>query len=92
MSYREAVRRSQSFETPARAHRLSCDIQMFRIHFYFIFLSFFLLFLCILQERKSVSGGEAERERERERMPSTLHTVNAEPNLGLQLGAPTHEL
>ena len=32
-----------------------------------------------------MSRGEAERERRRERIPSRLHTVSTEPNVGLEL-------
>ena len=38
-------------------------------------------------ERESRGKGERERERERgrERIPSSLHTVSAEPGVGLEL-------
>ena len=39
------------------------------------------------KERERVKERESERERERERenTPSRLHTVSAEPNMGLEL-------
>ena len=42
-------------------------------------ISFFFKFIYF--ERR----GRAERERGRERIPSRLHTVSAEPNVGLEL-------
>ena len=46
---------------------------------------FFKLYLFILREGSSVSGGgaERERERERERIPNRLHAVSAELDVGL---------
>ena len=48
-----------------------------------------LLSLFILRERgresTSRGGAERERERERERIPSRLHAISAEPNVGLKL-------
>ena len=37
------------------------------------------------RERERASRGGAERERGRERIPSRLHTVCAEPNMGFEL-------
>ena len=42
------------------------------------------------RESALTSGGKAERERESARIPSRLHTVNAEPDVGLKLM--THEI
>ena len=36
------------------------------------------------RERWEKGGAERERERGRERIPSKIHTVSAEPNLGLK--------
>ena len=50
----------------------------------------FFIYLFILIERKCTSDEGAEREGERERIPSRLHTVNAEPHMGLELTS--HEI
>ena len=44
------------------------------------------LFIYLFLER----GGERGRERERERIPSRLHAVSTEPDIGLDLG--NHEI
>ena len=57
--------------------------------------NFFIVYLFILREkeRERMSGEGAERERERERergrerIPSRLHTVSTEPNVGLRAGS-----
>ena len=41
-------------------------------------------FKFIYLETESVSRGEAETERKRERIPSILHTVSTEPDVGLE--------
>ena len=46
---------------------------------------FFPVYLFILKE--SMSRGRAEREEER-RIPSGLHTISAEPDVGLELMSP----
>ena len=48
------------------------------------FTVYFFLSLFILRERECESRGGAEREEEREN-PSRLHTVSAEPDMGLKL-------
>ena len=54
---------------------------------FLFFLSIFLsLFIYIERDRDNVSGGGAERERER--IPSRLHTVSTDPDVGLQLTKP----
>ena len=35
--------------------------------------------------RETEQAGEGQRERERERIPSRLHTVSTEPDVGLEL-------
>ena len=50
----------------------------FVYYFFLIFKNLFIYF-----ERDRVSGGGAERGRER--IPGRLHTVSAEPNVGLEL-------
>ena len=45
--------------------------------------AFFFLSLFILRERERESGGGSEREGERERIPSRLHAVSTEPDVGL---------
>ena len=40
------------------------------------------------RENTCTSEGEGGRERERERIPSRLHTVSVEPNVGLKLTNP----
>ena len=48
---------------------------------------FFFKFIYLLLERESMcmhpSQGKGQRDRERERIPSGLHTVNKEPDAGL---------
>ena len=48
----------------------------------FLFSSFYLF---ILREREQGRGRERERERGRERIPSRLHTLSAEPDVGLEV-------
>ena len=43
------------------------------------------VYLFILREKESTIRGRAERHGERERILSRLHTVSAEPNMGLEL-------
>ena len=45
---------------------------------------FFLKFIILREERNRVQVGEG-RERKRERVPSSLHTVNTQPDEGLEL-------
>ena len=47
------------------------------------FHKLFLMFIYLERERKCISRGEAERRRER--ISSRLHTVSAEPDIGLKL-------
>ena len=37
-----------------------------------------------MRENTNRGGSERERERERERIPSRLHTVSTEPDVGLE--------
>ena len=51
------------------------------------------LSLFILRETETAQVGEEQREGERERIPSRLHTANAEPDSGLKLRKPPdHDL
>ena len=43
------------------------------------------MFIYFERERPSTSKGGAERERGRHRIPSRLHTVSTEPDMGLEL-------
>ena len=49
------------------------------------FVFFFLVYSFILREKERVSmSGGGQRDIEGERIPSSLHTVSTEPNMGLE--------
>ena len=54
----------------------------FSFYYYYFFIFNFFLNVYLLW---GVRSRERERERERERIPSRLHAISAEPNVGLDL-------
>ena len=70
------------------SHLVGCLSILLTVSFAAQKLSIFFFSLFIYFERERASGGEGwqrEREGERDRIPSRLHTVSAEPDIGPEL-------
>ena len=55
---------------------------------FYIYIFFYLFLKCLFifeREREWVQAGEGQRERWRERIPSRLHAVSMEPDMGLDV-------
>ena len=65
---------------------MSCALTALKITLNFFFIPFLLGFVLFiyLRETETARGGEEQREKQRERIPSRLHTVSAEPDVGLE--------
>ena len=84
MSERECRRHFWSLSVSsslASRHYIWVRIQLDKVYS-ILFLSLPLKKKCLLLRERE---GEREEQRGRERIPSRLHTVSAEPNLGLDL-------
>ena len=80
----EAPRRPSMRESKDNSHHTIKLSNMILFFNFFKLKKILSLFIYFEREQASMRGEAAERERGRERIPSRLHTVSAEPDMGLE--------